>query len=132
MSEPAIVIDFDGTICEHCYPAVGPPKLGVHEALRELKKMGLRIVIHSVRTASYWRELSNRDPQLDPVNQIDVIRQFMQEHDLPYDEICLSDKPLAVAYIDDRAYRFEDNWYELTQRLQSDLTGRSGGWEEDW
>lgn len=123
MSEPAIVVDFDGTICEHKYPKVGPPKMGVREALVRFRELGLRIVIHSVRTASYWRYLAPDEPELDPVNQLEVVRQYMAEHELPYDEICLSDKPLAVAYIDDRAYRFEDNWWELTQQVESNLRG---------
>ncbi len=125
MSEPCIVIDFDGTICEHRWPEVGEPTLGVREALQAFKKMGLRIVIHSVRTASYWREHAETDPRLDPEQQVQLIENFMREHDLPFDEICMADKPLAVAYIDDRAYRYEDNWFELTQRLQSDLAGET-------
>ena len=130
MPAQSIVIDFDGTICEHRFPEVGEPKLGVREALDEFKKMGFHIVIHSVRTASYWRQLSGGDPRLDPVAQIDVIQDFMAEHELPYDEICLADKPLAVAYIDDRAYRFEDNWFELTQLLQEELQAGPAGPEE--
>ena len=121
--DKAIVIDFDGTICEHCYPEIGPPTMGVHEALQAFKDMGLRIIIHSVRTASYWRDRTDHDPYYDPVRHIDLIRQFMADNELPYDEICLADKPIAVAYIDDRAHRFEQNWYELTQRLRAELEG---------
>ena len=130
MPDPAIVIDFDGTICDHRYPNVGPPKMGVRESLMRFKMMGLRIVVHSVRTASYWRQLAPDDAELDPVNQIDVVRDFMNKHKLPYDEICLADKPLAVAYIDDRAYRFENNWFELSQRVEQDLRGEMTGMEQ--
>ncbi len=123
MSVHAIAIDFDGTICEHRWPEVGNPTLGVREALMEFKKMGFRIIIHSVRTASYWAEDAKVDPRLDPARQVEVIRQFMEEHDLPYDEICMADKPIAFAYIDDRAHRYENNWYELTQRVREELIG---------
>ena len=117
----AIVIDFDGTICEHRYPHVGELKPGVRDALREFKKLGLRIVIHSVRTASYMCD--DDDPELSQEAQEELIRKFMAEHDLPFDDVCLFDKPLAVAYIDDRAYRYEDNWAELAQRLRREILG---------
>jgi len=129
MPGPAIVIDFDGTICEHRYPDVGPPMLGVRDALVRFKRMGLRIVIHSVRTASYWRHMAPDDKGMDPVTQIGVVQDYMAKHDLPYDEICLADKPLAVAYIDDRAFRFENNWWELSQQVEQQLLEEAAGQE---
>ena len=130
MPDPAIVIDFDGTICEHRYPAVGDPMPGVRQALTRFREMGLRIVIHTVRTASYWRLLARGDEELDPVHQIDVVREYMARHNLPYDEIHMADKPLAVAYIDDRAYRFEQNWLQLAMRVESDLRGEMSHTED--
>ena len=118
MDQPTVVIDFDGTICEHRYPEVGPPMPGAREALTRLKAMGFRIIIHSVRTASYWRTLAMEDPRVDPVRQVNLIQDYMAKQRLPYDEICLADKPVAVAYIDDRAYRFENNWVELAERIE--------------
>ena len=50
-----IVIDFDGTICEHKFPDIGEPTPDVREALETLKKAGYRIIIHTCRTASYWK-----------------------------------------------------------------------------
>ena len=88
------------------------------EALTRLKAMGFRIIIHSVRTASYWRTLAMEDPRVDPVRQVNLIQDYMAKQRLPYDEICLADKPVAVAYIDDRAYRFENNWVELAERIE--------------
>ena len=42
-----IVVDLDGTICEHRYPAFGEPIAGVQEALQRLKQAGYRIIIHT-------------------------------------------------------------------------------------
>ena len=47
-----IVIDFDGTICEHKFPDIGEPMPGVKEALETLKKSGFRIIVHTCRTTS--------------------------------------------------------------------------------
>ncbi len=45
-----VVVDLDGTICEHRYPAFGEPIAGAKEALQRLKAAGFWIVIHTVRT----------------------------------------------------------------------------------
>ncbi|MBM4047176.1 MAG: hypothetical protein FJ279_18895 [Planctomycetes bacterium] len=126
MTGPAIVVDFDGTICEHQFPDVGPPKMGVKEALERFRQLGLRIIIHSVRTASYWREAAKQDPSLDPDRQAQLIRNYMAEHQLPFDEILMADKPLAIAYIDDNAIRFEDNWWEITQAIEQHVRVMGG------
>ena len=55
MEKTSIVIDFDGAICEHKFPDIGEPTPDVGEALETLKKAGYRIIIHTCRTASYWK-----------------------------------------------------------------------------
>ena len=101
-----LVIDFDGTICEHRFPEVGAPKEGVRDALVAFKNAGCEIVIHSCRTASYWERQNQAEQRM-------AIIEFMGEHDLPYDRICADDKPLATFYIDDRALTFSDNWQQI-------------------
>jgi len=107
-----IVIDFDGTVCKFAFPGVGPPEPNVKEALTKLKELGYKICIHSVRTATYWGG--------DREHHIQVIEKYMKENELPYDEILIDksmDKPIAVAYIDDRAIRYEGNWLEIVKIL---------------
>jgi len=52
MEKTPIVIDFDGTICEHKFPDTGEPTPGVKEALETLKNTGFQIIIHTYRTAA--------------------------------------------------------------------------------
>ena len=114
-----IVVDLDGTICEHRYPAFGEPIAGAPEALQRLKAAGFWIVIHTVRTSSYFQAAGEYTAE---VNSPEAVRAFLQRHQIPYDEIWMHDKPLAVAYIDDRGLRLvgnraKSNWQDIAEAL---------------
>lgn len=114
-----IVVDLDGTICEHRYPAFGVPIAGAREALQRLKAAGYRIVISTVRTSSYYRKLGVYHPL---VNGPEAVGAYLKKHQIPFDEIWTHDKPVAVAYIDDRALRLEgnrqvSNWHVIAESL---------------
>ncbi|MFQ5795342.1 MAG: hypothetical protein ACE5JP_09870 [Candidatus Bipolaricaulia bacterium] len=126
MDETRVIIDFDGTICDHRFPDVGTPKPDVREALVRIRKLGLKVFIHSVRTASYWEELG-----LDPEAQRRVIADYMDEHRLPYDGIIVDDKPLAIFYIDDRAIRLDEELGWDWRRIASFVEERWGRSETD-
>jgi histidinol phosphatase-like enzyme len=114
-----IVVDLDGTICEHRYPDFGPLIAGAREALQRFKAAGYWIVIHSFRTSSIYRDSDEYDPD---VNSPEAVSNFLERHDIPFDEIWLHDKALAIAYIDDRAVRavgdrHHSNWREIADSL---------------
>jgi len=112
--EKIAIIDFDGTLCKFAFPDVGPIEPDVREALETLKEAGYVIKIHSCRTAAYWGNKKERRIHTY------LIRNFMQEHSLIYDEIILSptmDKPIADVYIDDRAIKYDNNWSEIARIL---------------
>jgi len=60
--------------------------------LETLKNAGFQIIIHTCRTASYWKGLI-------PNNQPKINDGFMKYHKLPYDTLWIPDKPIGVAYI---------------------------------
>jgi histidinol phosphatase-like enzyme len=114
-----IVVDLDGTICEHRYPDFGPLIAGAREALQRFKAAGYWIVIHSFRTSSIYRDSDEYDPN---VNSPEAVSNFLERHAIPFDEIWLHDKALAIAYIDDRAVRavgdrHHSNWREIADSL---------------
>jgi hypothetical protein len=92
-------IDFDGVV--HRYSRgwqdgtiYDPPVDGALDALIHLRTLGYRLALYTTRA---------REPE-----RIEQIRQWLAEYGFPatlFDEITAS-KPLAVAYIDDRAIRF--------------------------
>ena len=104
-----IAIDFDGTLVEHQYPEIGPLKPGAKEALLAFKKAGHKIAIWTCRGGEEER----------------MVRIFLAQNDIPYDSVNSpvpgSDlgtrKIYADVYIDDKGFRFDDNWDELRQLL---------------
>ncbi|MGD0581931.1 MAG: hypothetical protein ABR974_03170 [Bacteroidales bacterium] len=51
-----IAIDFDGTIVEHAYPAIGREKLFAFRTLKELDRMGARLILWTFRTGKELEE----------------------------------------------------------------------------
>jgi hypothetical protein len=51
-----IAVDFDGTIVEHAYPAIGKEKLFAFMTLRELEKRGARLILWTFRTGAELEE----------------------------------------------------------------------------
>jgi len=104
-----LVFDFDGTITsENTFPEIADPNEEIVAYMEEAKQLGFEIIIHSCRTSS---ELND---QSTAAEQLKAMTDYLALHDIPYDEICTSDKPLAVAYIDDKGCNVLD-----AQRLRS-------------
>jgi hypothetical protein len=47
-----IAVDFDGTIVEHAYPAIGKEKLFAFQTLKELEKRGARLILWTFRAGA--------------------------------------------------------------------------------
>ncbi len=114
-----IVVDLDGTICEHRFPAFGQPIAGAREALQRLKQAGYWIIIHTFRTSSHFRLVGAYDPA---INSPEAVQAYLRQHQIPFDEIWMHDKPVAIAYIDDRGIRLvgdrrRSNWKEIADAL---------------
>lgn len=54
-----IAVDFDGTLCESCYPAIGAPLSGAVASMRRLKAEGHYIIIWTCRTGELLKEAIN-------------------------------------------------------------------------
>lgn len=113
---PTCVVDFDNTICEWGkYPDPGLPIPGVKKALQELKNMGFEILILSSRTSD---EMSKYP--IDKEMQKRLMEEYLDEHEIPYDVVLKSDKPVAMYYIDDRALEFHGDWEEVLEKIKKD------------
>lgn len=51
-----IAVDFDGTIVEHRYPAIGKEMLFAFDTLRALEKKGHRLILWTFRAGQYLDE----------------------------------------------------------------------------
>lgn len=61
-----IAVDFDGTICENRWPNIGAPNRKLINKLIELKELGAKIILWTMRTGA-------------PFAEGDTIRDLLQE-----------------------------------------------------
>ena len=107
-----IAIDFDGTIVEHSFPAIGKEKLFAFDTLRELQKQNHQLILWTSRVG---REL---DEAIDfcrarGVEFYAVNKNYPEE---VFDET-ISRKIVADIYIDDRNIGGLPGWGEVWQLL---------------
>lgn len=108
-----IAVDFDGVI--HGYSKgwqdgsiYDPPVPGVARSLDRIRRAGFKVVIYTTRA-------SNRviDGVCQESQEMEV-KDYLEKHGIPYDEIFTGEKPMFFALIDDRAIRFDPNppWWK--------------------
>lgn len=89
------VIDFDQTICTGDFPEMGSPADGCKQALLYLKNGGYKVWISSCRF--------NPASGLNIKEQKEIVRNYLINNNLYFDDILDNHKPIALMYWDDRA-----------------------------
>jgi hypothetical protein len=117
-----IAIDFDGVIHQYSKgwykgEIYDPPVKGTREAITKLKNEGHKIIIFSVRTNKIYHQGEG---------QLQLMRNWLAEHNIPYDKIWNYGKPIADVYIDDRAVTFRGNW----EQTLNDISGFTPWWND--
>lgn len=119
-----IAIDFDGTLCDHQFPSIGPMKPGARDAVARLKSLGFYIIIWTCRTCHWNYEVFGGDPTTHTFDRPAVkdMIAWLAANEIPYDEIDDGSrgKPLADLYIDDKAIRFDENtnWFTIANAVE--------------
>lgn len=123
--KPTVAIDFDGTLCDHEYPAIGKIKPGAREALEAIRKSGYRIIIWSCRTCNWATDVFGVDENSSTLERkhVQAMIAWLKDNQIPYDEIDdgTKGKPMADIYIDDKAIRFRDNWDEIKSAFEHNV-----------
>jgi len=103
-----IAVDFDGTIVEHKFPAIGELLPGAKETISTLKELGHTIIIFTCRGGS---ELLNCKDFLD-ANRIPY--DYLNEN-APIDVIGFKPFPKVYAdvYIDDKNFGGFPGWSKI-------------------
>ena len=96
-----IAVDFDGTIVEDCYPAIGKERPFSTDTLKRLMLDGHQLMLWSVREGRLLDEAvewcKNRGVVFHAVNGI-----FLEDPDEGAEHFHRSRKPQADVFIDDR------------------------------
>ena len=110
MSEMPLVacIDFDGTLVESAWPGIGAPRMSVINGVKQLRKEGYQLVLHTCRTGDHLRDAIgwclDQGLMFDAINtNTKEMLDYWCEKDIPP-----SPKPSARIYIDDLAVNADD------------------------
>lgn len=94
-----IAVDFDGTLCTECFPAIGMPNLPLISLLKELRRQGCQVILWTCRCGERLSEAvewcRRFGLEFDAVNENvpDTIEKYGTE----------SRKISADVYVDDRS-----------------------------
>lgn len=110
-----IAVDFDGTIVEHAYPAIGKEQLFAFQTLKELNKRGYKLILWSYRAGDELDE-AVEFCRRNGVEFYAVNKNYPEE---VFDE-SISRKIYADIYIDDRNVGGFLGWSAIWQILNPD------------
>ena len=125
-----IAVDFDGTIVEHEYPKIGKEKLFAFRTLKELEKLGARLILWTFRAGKELDEAVEYCRQ-NGIEFYAVNKNYPEE---VIDET-VSRKIDADVYIDDKNLGGFPGWsevwqilfpYEIQEKLAEQRISRSG------
>ena len=107
-----VVIDLDGTICtlkkeNQSYRDVTLIE-GADNFIKNLRKQGCYVIIQTARNMATCE--GNLGKVMSNVGKITL--DWLEKNKIEYDEIYFG-KPNGNIYIDDRAFRFNNNWKDL-------------------
>lgn len=125
-----VLVDFDGTLCQWSYPDMGQPTPGARGAMKELKRMGLRVVVWTCRLSPEFNTEEERKEVMEDLHA------WLKRNNIPYDEIDdgTNGKRLGCVWIDDKATNYSDNWGRTLRNVRHivDLQrGRERGEDEE-
>jgi hypothetical protein len=107
-----IAVDFDGTIVDHEYPAIGKEKLFAFRTLKELEKMGAQLILWTFRAGKELDEAVEYCRK-NGIEFYAVNKNYPEEI---FDET-ISRKINADIFIDDRNVGGFQGWSEIWQIL---------------
>lgn len=113
MAEGIILIDFDGTIAPFGFLFDFPEPLpGAIEAIKAFQQAGMKVIIFTSRLSPLWLQSVGQTM----FQHIDYINRYLAQYGVEVEGITAQKVP-SIAYIDDKAYRYDNNWDELVRTL---------------
>lgn len=129
--KPVLAVDWDGTCVEDKWPLEGEWLPNAVSALHELSRV-FQVYIFTCRTAPYQYDETSQWNVLLPEEavqrELSYIHGMLDNAGLNEVHVWERDfKIPAVAYIDNKGIRFENNWQDIVNQLTGVPIGTSGG-----
>lgn len=121
MLRGVVLIDFDGTIVEHCFPKIGMPLPGAFETMKDLKAAGYKLVLWTCREDYGFlieKQYLSQAVKFCADNGIefDGVNETLEEHEFRPED-CIKRKPYAHYHIDDRNLGGFPGWHWVRELL---------------
>ncbi len=117
MRSPIAVVDFDGTIVQHRFPAIGDPMSYAFVVLKEMKEAGWKLILWTCREDEGHK--INRQYLSDAVEfcrqhgvEFDAVNETLKEAEFRPEGVPTR-KPYADIHIDDRNLGGFPGWLEV-------------------
>ena len=110
-----IAVDFDGTIVEHAYPAIGAEMLFAFDTLKRLQSKGHKLILWTIREGKMLEEAVEYC-RANGVEFYAVNKNYPEEQ---FEEGVTSRKVNADLFIDDRNVGGFRGWGEIYMMLLS-------------
>lgn len=121
-----IAVDFDGTLCESCFPEIGEPKALVIEYIKRQAAAGAHIILYTCRENGTKRNLLDESLQFCAEQGIELYavnenpdNTFPEEYGTSFG----GRKVFADIYIDDKSVNVSDIEAAMTKVLQEEQEG---------
>ena len=111
-----IAVDFDGTIVEHAYPAIGKEILFAFATLKELQRAGHNLILWTYRTGKELDE-AVEFCRKNGIEFYAVNKSYPEEE---FDPLTASRKIDVDLFIDDRNVGGFPGWSEIWQIINPD------------
>lgn len=108
-----IAVDFDGTIVEHKYPAIGEEMMFAFSTLKALEKQGHKLILWTYRSGDSLQEAVDYCKK-NGIEFYAVNKNYPEEK---FDEATISRKIIADVYIDDRNVGGFLGWSKIWEEL---------------
>lgn len=106
-------IDFDGTIVEHEFPDIGPEKFAAIKTMKDLQKVGHKVIIWTCRSGRYLESMKSWLKNHDFVP--DAINENIDKLDFGFPKV------YANVYLDDRSFPPFENWESVQRQFLNDV-----------
>lgn len=110
-----IAVDFDGTLCNNAWPAIGAPRRGVIAYLTARQQQGDKLILWTNRTGERLSEAvtwcANQGIMFDAINEnlAEIVERFGGDCRKVYADQYIEDKAVLPDALE-RTYRIRRRW----------------------